>query len=400
MRIIALSAFCLLSCLAASQAPAQTTATASLDTYVRVVAGDSLNFFYETDYGMAQPACACIRRQTRLDGTGSFHGAFRDARWPTDSVQLTGRYQHGQKEGLFTHYHRNGKMEAQGQYLGNRRSGEWKFWYASGQPAEVLSYGTNAQPEVRAAWTADGQPVVVNGNGQWKRQLNGGATQFSGPVIDGRPTGTWQLVSPKFTSKVLLTETYGPSGAVVAGVEHIVASGRTEKYKGVSRVVASQEQTFEAAETFRLRQPCQFVAAAASVPAVTSSFKQAFYRGGASAYSELMWLRIRPIIENPDRNGVSPLTTYRGTLRFKVRLDAKGNWQNEPSQPEGTNLEAARQMLGIMRNLPRWQPAHQDGQPVESTATVEFTVGLDRYSLIIQPGYNASPPATVSVSRP
>ncbi|MBJ6107861.1 hypothetical protein JAO73_02480 [Hymenobacter sp. BT523] len=365
-----------------TQAPAP---TAPLSTYVRVVQGDSVNLFYTPDYRMAQPACAVLRRQTRLDGSGSFNGHFRDARWPSDSVQMTGRYVHGEKDGLFTLYHANGQAQMQGQYRANRRVGEWKVWYPSGRLAEVLSYEpNNPAPTVHQAWDVAGQQQVINGAGIWHRDLGEG-NEFSGPVAGGRPLGVWKL-SPNKNGRManwMITETYGPDGTVKAGMER-TAAGQTDRYHGASRVQFWAMAAFEAAERFQLQPPCQ-----PRVVAVNTLFKPAFYRGGASAYWELLWSRLRPLIEDTRRNGVSPLTEYRGVLSFRVRLDAHGNWQNEPSQPEGTNLEAARQLLNLMRNLPRWEPAHLDGVPVESTATVEYTAGLDRYSLMIRPGQGA-----------
>lgn len=358
-------------------------ATAPLSTYVRVVSGDSVQLFYAANYRMAQPACARFRRQTRLDAAGSFNGYFRDARWPSDSVLLTGRYAHGEKDGIFTLYHPNGQVQVQGQYRANHRVGDWKLWHPSGQPVEVLSYDQQEQLTVRSAWDNTGQQIVTEGVGLWRRDLGEG-NEFSGPVIAGRPTGTWQLIPAKMgpMAKWKITETYGPDGTVKTGVEH-TGAGLTDRYHGASRVQLFQDRAFEAAERFQMQPPCQVSANA------RSTFKTAFYKTGTPAYYELLWQRIRPA----DPSNTMPrnaLGNYQGVLRFRAFLGADGNWRPEPNQTEGTSLEAARQLLALMRNLPRWQPAHEDGVPVTSSVLIEYSYILDQVDILIQPGPKAS----------
>ena len=364
------------------RAPSATPApTAPLSTYVQVVQGDSIRLFYSPDYQMVQPACARLRRQTRLDANGSFTGTFRDATWPSDSVLLTGRYVHGTKEGQFTWYHANGKWSAQGQYRANKRVGEWKFWRATGQLELVLDFdgGTLALPAVRQYWAVEGQQLVVDGTGIWHREIGVG-NDFSGPVVGGRPVGIWQLspAKPGLLAKWSITETYGPDGEVKAGVEKTTA-GFSDRYHGATRVPMQFGQPFEEAERFRLRPPCE-----APVRMAKSTFGPAFYRLGLPAYYELLWRRIHPV----DLSGTVPrnaLGNYQGVLRFVAQLNANGSWEREPSQVEGTSLEAARQLLALMRALPKWEPAHKLGEAVNSLAMVEYSMQDERMQLHIQP---------------
>ncbi|WP_460503555.1 toxin-antitoxin system YwqK family antitoxin [Hymenobacter agri] len=386
--------------LAAGTASAQTAAksaqdlagltqapSAPLSTYVQVVSGDSFNLFYTNSYEMAQPACAAIRRQTRLDATGSFHGAFRDTRWPdTNSVELTGRYVHGQKEGLFTLFHANGKPQGQGQYHANRRIGEWQFWRASGQLAEIISYDrADEQPVIRQYWDAAGQQMVIDGAGTWQRELGSG-NQFSGPVVAGRPLGIWKLVPAKngAMANYAITETYGPDGTVKAGFER-TATGTSDRYHGASRVQFFQVGAFESAERFQMRPPC-----APPTPVISSTFAPAFYKTGTSAYFQLLWRRIQAI-ESSANTPHNTLSNYQGVLRFEAYLDANGSWSAEPFQTEGTSIEAARQLLALMRTLPRWEPAHESQQAVGCRVQIEYGLILDQMHLRIQPGRRAAP---------
>jgi hypothetical protein len=352
-----------------SQAPAP------LSTYVRVVQADSVHLFYSADYGMVQPACAVVRRHVRLDASGSFQGRFRDYQVAGDSLLQAGTYEHGKKQGPFQSYHPNGRLAARGQYVADQPSGLWQYWYASGQQRQVLHFGDAGLVKVVDAWAEDGQPTVSNGAGSW--QGVSGPYRLGGPVLQGRPDGRWEAKSPN--GSVVLAETFA-GGQFKSGRQFVSMPGTQPTYKDASRLSLVETPAFQAAEAFRLLPPCQ-PKLAAGAAATNGNFAPAAYKQGMSAYTELLWVRLRPVM-----NTATGLGEYYGVLTFAVRLDAAGNWATEPEEVQGTSEAAAKELLAIMRRLPRWQPAQLDGRPVASRVAVTFRAIRPTYNLSLAPG--------------
>ena len=371
-------------------AAAPVSAQAPLDSYVTVIRADSVAFHYNPEYGMQQPACAAIRRFVRLDKDGAFHGAFRDVR-AGDSLVATGSYVHGQKEGIFTLFHRSGKPAARGLYQHNQRTGEWEYWYPSGQRQQTLRFGADGKATVVSYWDAAGAQRAQAGNGEWHRI--GGSTTIGGPVVNGHAAGQWQRTATD-TGKLLATETFDTDGRLKQGrLLGPLLPGATATYRDDTRMGVAEDLWLVNAERYQLQPPCSQQQAAANRAKAAGSFAPATYKDGFSGYWELLWIRIRPVLRQD-----TPLGRYHGVLRFTLNLDATGGWQTELFKTEGTDLEAARQLLQMMRNLPKWEPARLNGVAVPSSVRLEYRALAPSYSLGIMPqqgtvdtGFSAAP---------
>jgi hypothetical protein len=349
---------------------------ASLASYVSVIQGDSVAFHYGLSYEMQQPACATVRRLVRLDQDGSFHGVFRDVR-VGDTLVATGTYQHGRKEGLFTTYHLNGQVAARGHYQQNQRTGDWEYWYPSGQRRQILHFEANGQPTVRAYWTATGVQQVQDGNGVW-HQTDSFAT-IGGPVVEGHATGEWHRTAVG-SGKLMTTETFDAKGHFRQGrLVGMAMPGSEAVYRDESRMPIAEELALVNAEKYVLHPPCNSNLSPTKATN-SSNFVPATYKQGLPAYWEMIWIRLRPMLGNG-----SALGNYHGVLRFTVNLDATGNWQIELYKTEGVDLEAARQLLKILRVLPRWEPAQLAGAPVASSVEVEYQAIEPQYRLRFYP---------------
>jgi hypothetical protein len=248
---------------------------------------------------------------------------------------------------------------------------------------------------VLSYWSPTGEQLVLNGTGRWS-SIDGN-TQVSGSVAQGHPVGTWHRTSAN-GQKVLITETFAADGTFKSGrlASGVVGSNFPDTYRDESRLSLAEQPAFTTAEKFQVLPPCRSATASTSgARAANSSFVPAVYKQGASAYWELVWIRLRPLLSEDNE-----LARYNGVLQFKLNLDERGNWQPELYKAEGTNLEAARQLLRLMRLLPRWEPAHENGQPVASSVQIEYRALPPSYSLRFQPlrgtvgtGFNAAPPA-------
>lgn len=359
-------------------------AQAPLDSYVTVVRGDSVAFYYGLDYKMVQPACATIRRLVRLDKDGSFHGPFRDVR-RGDTLVASGRYQHGQKEGLFTLYHLNGKQAARGFFQQNQRTGDWDYWYPSGQKRQTLRFNQSDQATVVAYWDTAGIQRVQDGTGEWFRPDI--STAVSGPVVKGHPTGEWRRTDTA-SGKLLATETFDDAGRFRQGRwRGSLIPGAAPVYQDQTRMSIAEPVVLANAESYALSPPCSPAIAPRlreGGSAANGNYVAAAYKNGSNAYGEMLWLRIRSMLNQPQSQNAS-LANYHGGLRFAVNLDATGGWQTEIYKAEGVNLEAARQILQIMRNLPRWNPALENGQTTASSVIIEYSAIAPTYRISVLP---------------
>jgi hypothetical protein len=202
-------------------------------------------------------------------------------------------------------------------------------------------------------------------------------------VVQGHATGEWRRTDTG-SGRLLATETFDATGRLRQGrLRGTLMPGAVPVYHDQTRMGFAEPLPLINAENYALNPPCRPAVApplGGSSSGVSASYVPATYKNGPSAYIEMMLLRIRALLSQN-----TSLANYHGTLRFVVNLNATGGWQTEIYKAEGVNLEAARQILQVMRNLPRWEPAMVNGQAVACSVVVEFTNNGPSYRLSMKP---------------
>lgn len=114
-----------------------------------------------------------------------------------DEKTLKEEYQlkDGQREGFYRRYHKNGKLEKEGNYQSGIQVGLWKGYYENGQLAEEMIMETGSGKE----YFESGQlkfdyKVNKDGswNGPWKRYYENGQLAEEGNYKDGMQVGLWK----------------------------------------------------------------------------------------------------------------------------------------------------------------------------------------------------------------
>lgn len=181
----------LLTARATAQVPAQAAPPAplTLAQCYRALTPDSVVFYYDMDYALVPPGCATIRRHTRIDSAGRFHGRVQDYLLANNVLLLQGAYRHGRKEGTFELFYSDGSPAVRPRYHAGQPVGDWAYWYPSGQPRQVVQFAQPQRPTLQRFWAPDGMPLVVAGEGQWRWEEAG--TRLEGLIRQGRPEGKW-----------------------------------------------------------------------------------------------------------------------------------------------------------------------------------------------------------------
>jgi hypothetical protein len=158
----------------ASVAQAQTSAKPlTVADCVKLVRPDSVHMFFDAQYALTPPACAAIRRESRMDAaSGSFLGEVRDYAQPDNSLLTKVQYAAGLRAGTYEQHYRNHRLAVSGQFAQGQPVGTWKYWYANGQPWQTLELTPEGPLHIVAYWDSTGQQHVPQAH---QRAGGGGA---------------------------------------------------------------------------------------------------------------------------------------------------------------------------------------------------------------------------------
>lgn len=166
------------------------------------------------------------------------------------------------REGLFSSYHKNGRLEAEGQFRAGYEFGTWRFFNARGQRVEEgaflnglrtgrwVTYLDDGKPKVDGLWHRGGRVgrwLVSQGDGepksieypmpaglQWvaERWEEGGQLRRSGFLEGGKKVGLWQTFhrsgQPRATGALVDGVPSGP-WTFVDDEGYVVAEGAMER---------------------------------------------------------------------------------------------------------------------------------------------------------------------------
>jgi NAD(P)-dependent dehydrogenase (short-subunit alcohol dehydrogenase family) len=111
-----------------------------------------------------------------------------------DRKTMTGAYVAGDREGLFEHYHPNGRVSSRVEYFASFPIGKYESWYESGKPKEAGNYPADTAAR-RGKWDWDvyrmesfrdstGMQLVENGSGNWQSVYDNGKLQETRQLVE------------------------------------------------------------------------------------------------------------------------------------------------------------------------------------------------------------------------
>jgi len=171
--------------------------------------GKVINAFVYNDNGL-------LISEGIVDEAGRFNGKWKDM-YPDGKIQAEGQYIGNRRAGLWKFYNNDGKLEQTGSYNNGRPDGLWKWYYGDGailreeeyfqgqRDGEFVEYAPNGKiiaqggytdGEKNGVWkydtgdnTEEGKYIVGLRDGLWKSYYSNGTLRFRGNYIQGNADG-------------------------------------------------------------------------------------------------------------------------------------------------------------------------------------------------------------------
>ena len=270
----------------------------------QVIRADSVRLFYDADYLLTPPACASIRRLTRISSDGNFTGEVRDYWMDENILALRVRYRDGKADGLIEQFAHTGKRTLRGQLTQGLPTGEWQYWYDDGQPWQVLRFPAEGGFRIVAYWDSTGARRAVDGNGYWEGApppnyvMYGNSAwtreqtyfRFRGPVEQGLPHGRWQSVDTR-TKKPFSDENFVHGRFRSGQLSQKPLYGSTAMAS--PKVVLEAEAPTTPAEQFRLGLACAARARETEIRTDAEQLVMPKHALGLEGYGERLHLRLQ-----------------------------------------------------------------------------------------------------------
>ncbi|WP_242923310.1 toxin-antitoxin system YwqK family antitoxin [Pontibacter liquoris] len=323
---------------------------------------DSLHIPFDAAYYLVEDSCAQIMRQVRYNAQQrSFYGRFKDVSRTNPALVIAeGTYKPGGlKEGAFTSYHPNGKLQAQGSFKENKLSGEWRFFYEVGTP-RLTFIASDSGITITDAWNSNGIQTVTNGTGQHQIILS--SIIWKGKLLNGKPVGTWTATSPYDRSSTMQASEKFKDGKFMKG------TGPIGDYTDESRIMwfNMQELPFLTAEQMAISStPCN--------PAPRKLLISAQYREGLEAYSYAIQRVADAYLSGID------LKPYESMLNIEGEIAEDGRLVNMRYK-NAFNDKIATGLVRALGKLPSLEPALVNGTPTRQKFTITFKFEKGFYS--------------------
>ncbi|MFD2719023.1 toxin-antitoxin system YwqK family antitoxin [Hymenobacter monticola] len=363
---------------------------------VKLMRADSAQLFFDARYALVPPACATIRRESRMDAaTGSFQGEVRDYLVADNSLLTKVRYANGVREGDYEQHYANHQLATTGRFVKGQPTGTWKYWYASGQPWQTLELGSGGPMRIVAYWDSTGRQRVTDGAGTWEENTDGTMpTHVSGRVVAGLMEGTWERRS-RLDKLVLTAEDYR-AGRLLEGRQYMATVGKPKKYQDRSLLGPQAVDASAVIEPFHLGKSCEEQAALAASEAASRQLIASTVLVNPrpprdpGTYQQQLLQRLH------DFNNLTqwmPQTDGQSTL-ITADIDDKGQISHVVSE-SGTLASA---FTTILADLGTWRPGSVNGRPVPG----KLRITLRMFSTQLQSslGANVAFPLPPDALRP
>jgi TonB family protein len=321
-------------------------------------------------------------------------------------VAYTGSYTDGAKDGMFTYYYSDGSRQAECGYKAGMPDGEWKKWMPDGKPASVCNYRCLSDAELDTLYThriydnpnynpfrdrgrhpattpdslrnlltywytqrRDAE-AMLNRNAHW----DGDQTFY---YENGKPcmdmhfdndvrTGTWHY---KDAEGKVMAEVIFTNGVVTGGFNNLKQEVRkAPPTRELMAAIAAESAAREPSTGIDPGTVPQGVAAAPLPPSASNAVYNYVEQMPAAQVDVQEYFATNMRYPEAARNNA---VQGRVIMKFVVNEDGSlSDIQVLRGIGAGCDDEATR----LLKNMPRWKPGKQNGQPVKTyfTLPVQF----------------------------
>lgn len=338
-------------------------------TGISLIGADSVNITMNDGYNLVNDSCATIVRHGHYNfSTHKFFGKFTDVSKANPSrVMAEGNYTaDGLKDGEFTNYYANGRIQSKGTYKNNNYAGKWVVNYRSGNPEMIFEMTDAGELKVTDLWDNKGVKLVDNGNGDY--HVNMGSIVWQGKLNDGLPDGTWTAASRNDLHNILITENFkkgkfqkgkSPAGSYTDASRIVLVDPNMLPYSVAEQLTVSTGGC-------NVVKPQRIVNAKFIISA--ADFNEQF--------KEIM----APYIAKVD------VKNYEDDVVFEGTISSEGIFGGFRCTTL-FDYNATRNIIDGLIRLPKLQPATVNGKPVAQgfRVTFSFRQGLHHFSYKFMP---------------
>ena len=325
--------------------------------FSRPLGGDSVDVSFRQDYFLVEDSCADIIRLCRYDHQERrFIGGFKDVnKLHPEQTIATGTYDNkGLKQGAFTSYYLNGKMQARGKFKNNLFHDKWEFFYPTGEP-KIVFIANGSEVKILNAWNEEGKKTIDNGHGDYESVL--GAIVWKGKLIGGTPDGKWTAYRMFHPEDVLVTERFKLG-------EFQKGKNKAGEYTDSSRIVLvslSMLPLINAENFWVTSEPCNAVPKKLIV--------NARYSKGTDQFVEEIGNRLGPMLSRMNISFNEPIELQGKILENgRIIFDA----QKGDSKIIST-------LISELKTLPSLEPARANGKAKQQDVIIVIRLNSSVY---------------------
>lgn len=317
-----------------------------------------VRFYFDNYYYLVDKNCQfkSIERVSQfIVAKNVFHGEFKDFAL-NGKIVLTGFYNEGVKEGIFTAYHPNGEKKWEVMFENDRPTGTWNYYYPDGKPMFVVNYG-NMGVKITTVWDQVGIKRVEEGNGNYEFKMpyvfyNEYGFPFferKGKLKDGVPTGYWttHVVDEKNRKTLLAEEIYSKGGFL------------TEAYN----LFLDEEYT----------QPMSILPTEYFTTAETLNFKECSFDDYSGFYTYLSD-KFNSILTS-----VSGIEPFEDDFTVQIALSSKGYPKKATAVKALKPAELNKAVESVLLEIPYYFPSLDvSGTPIDDTLNISGKIIVDK----------------------
>jgi len=351
---------------------AQTDSTSS-PVYFETLQNGQTQFYFDEHYFLVAKDCPykAIERVGKYDiALKNFDGDFVDYNNDGEAV-LTGSYQKGKKEGLFTAYFANGQTKWQILFHADIPVDTVRYNYPDGLPMLEIRYD-DGKVYVLNFWDTHRRQRVKDGEGKFEFAVKAEGyneygyifTTYKGSIKNGKPDGNWDIFLE-----------YDKGEKDYAGYERFEEGKFKTGYDEINGMPYHTQSKIQIGPSLFFVQAEEMLSKRCTVDE-HEDFSMFMMRKLTKAFA---LYDARNILIQPIRLSIEAKVDKMGTL---TSLDI----------PKGfANKEADRVLLHTLADISYWIPSYGDGVYIDDTLNLTVDVTIDQesgqlqfYNLIIE----------------
>ena len=349
-----------------------------------------------------------FKEKMKLNDITSYQIGEQEEWYEDGQLRLKGKYDKGEKVGVWQSWHENGKLKSEGKYVDGYKEGIWKFWYDGGQIKEKGSFKEGGEIGLWESWHENGQMaskgnyVVVpkkegyyytglptDKDGLWESWYDNGQLAEILKYRKGDLVGTaeqWHLNGKKaaeydFGKGKLLSGWDKDGSALVTNGEgkmkhydfegNLISSGNYKNGHKVGNWKFFVEEDYSYIKTFEGDEPTEIEKRSSILKdkIFTIVEESAEPVGGMRNF----YMYIKRTLKYPR---VAKRLGYDGKVFLSFIIDKEGR-VTHAYVVKSVCFSLDREALRIVRNSPNWKPGMQYGRAVRQKMTFPLNFRLN-----------------------